>query len=72
MQPTHQDIALTIYPIIDCLTADSDLFGQPFVVHPFFIITLRRFNCDSYFTFFILFVIKGLHKSLGRLPALNR
>ena len=57
MQTSDRDISSTVYPIVYCLPTDVNQFGQLCITYVFFIITLRRFSCDSYFCFFILFVV---------------
>ena len=54
MQASNRDIPPTIYPIVHCLPTDINQFRQLSITHVFFIITLRRFNCDSYIFCFIV------------------
>jgi hypothetical protein len=49
------------YPVVHRLPSDAYQPGQFSVTHVFFIITLRRFNCDSYFTFFIAAYFKTVY-----------
>ena len=58
MQTAQRRVGTPIYNVVNGLAADTCLPGQLSITHVFFIITLRRFNCDSYFfSCFILFVI---------------
>ena len=46
IQPTQLHVKLTVNPVVHRLSTDTNPFSQPYVTHPFFIITRRRFNCD--------------------------
>ena len=54
MQPADGDVTPTVNPVVDRLPTNAEQAGQPSVTHVFFIITRRRFSCDSYFSFFIV------------------
>ena len=47
MQAADGDVPPTVYPVVHRLPTDVNQIGQISVTHVFFIITLRRFNCDS-------------------------
>ena len=47
IQPAQLHVTLTVNPVIHRLSADTNPVSQPYVTHVFFIITRRRFSCDS-------------------------
>ena len=53
MQPAYGDVSTAIYPIVHRLSGYAQTASQLCITHVFFIITRRRFSCDSYFSFFI-------------------
>ena len=53
MQPADGDVTPTVDPV-DRLPTNAEQAGQTSVTHVFFIITRRRFSCDSYFSFLIV------------------
>ena len=54
METAQRWICAAIYNVVDGLAIDTDASGQFDITYVFFIITLRRFNCDSNFTFIFL------------------
>ena len=61
MKTTDRYITSSVYYIIDRLSGHPQSASQFGITHVFFIITLRRFNCDSYFTFFIAAYFKTVY-----------
>ena len=57
MKTTQSRIRVAVHYGINRLPTDTNQPGQFSITHVFFIITLRRFSCDSYFCFFILIVV---------------
>ena len=53
MKTTDRYITSSVYDVINRLSGHAQSTAQLGITHLFFIITLRRFSCDSYFTFFI-------------------
>ena len=60
MKTTDCYITSSVYYVIDRLSGHAQPAAQFCITHVFFIITLRRFNCESYFCFFI-FVCFGFY-----------
>ena len=56
MQPSYCQIIASVYYAIDRLSGHPQSAPQFSITHVFFIITRRRFSCDSYFSFFIFFL----------------
>ena len=69
MQAADGDVPPTVYPVVHRLPTDVNQIGQISVTHVFFIITLRRFNCDSYCCFFI--VVLFYYTNKGRFFCYN-
>ena len=63
MQVTDGNVTPAVNPVVHRLSRNVDASGQFGVAHVFFIITRRRFSCDSYFSRFIVVLILGLVKS---------
>lgn len=55
MQPSYCQVIASVHYAIDRLSAYAKPAAQFGITYVFFIITLRRFSCDSYFAFFIVF-----------------
>lgn len=53
MKATDRYITSSVYDVIHCLSGYAQPAPQFCITHVFFIITLRRFSCDSYFCFSI-------------------
>ena len=57
MQPSYCQVIASVHYAIDRLSAYAKPAAQFGITYVFFIITLRRFSCDSYFAFFIVFFL---------------
>ena len=57
MQPSYCQVIAPVHYAIYRLSFHSKTTAQFCVTYVFFIITLRRFSCDSYFTFFIVVLL---------------
>ena len=57
MQPSYCQVIASVHYAIYRLSFHSKTTAQFGITYVFFIITLRRFSCDSYFTFFIVVLL---------------
>ena len=58
MQTAQRRVGAPIYNVVDGLAANTYSSSQFSITYVFFIVTRRRFSCDSYFFFSFFIVVK--------------